>query len=398
EDLADHARGIEPGEPGKVHTGLGLPHALQHAAGPGPQRKDVPRPAKIRRVTVTADGHVDGARAVARRDAGGDAELPLRIDADGERGAQLLGVPLGHLREAELVTALRGERKADEPAPVDRHEIDHLRRDELGRADEITLGLAVFIVRYDDDLPAPQVVDGLVDRAECHPVSAFTYVPMVSASRCTRSPGRRKPSVVARKVNGMSETWMRPGSEIALTVRLTPSTVIEPRGMVTAATPAGTRMSRSRASSRSATASTVPTPSTCPWTRWPPRRSPTRSARSRFTASPGVNSRKRVRSSEVRTTCALNSPELVAVTVRHAPSTATLSPRPRSSYGAAIVRSSPPSGPGAARRTSPTAVTIPVNMAPGRERGGCRPRVRAGSLRSSARPTPATPQEAPTRR
>ena len=49
EDLADDPGRDQPGEPGEVHAGLGLPHPLQHAAGPRAQREDVARAGADRR-------------------------------------------------------------------------------------------------------------------------------------------------------------------------------------------------------------------------------------------------------------------------------------------------------------------------------------------------------------
>ena len=57
--------------------------------------------------------HVDGGGAIGRGDAGGDAEAAVGVDADGERGAELLGVVLHHLGQAQLVAALPGQRQAD---------------------------------------------------------------------------------------------------------------------------------------------------------------------------------------------------------------------------------------------------------------------------------------------
>ena len=68
--------------------------------------------------------------------------------------------------EPELVAALAGERQADESAAVQRHEVDHLGRDQLGRAHEVALVLAVLVVRDDHDLAVAQVLDRLLDRAE----------------------------------------------------------------------------------------------------------------------------------------------------------------------------------------------------------------------------------------
>ena len=49
QDLADHPRGNEPREPREIHARLGLPHALEHAAGPGAEREDVAGAAEIGR-------------------------------------------------------------------------------------------------------------------------------------------------------------------------------------------------------------------------------------------------------------------------------------------------------------------------------------------------------------
>ena len=90
-----------------------------------------------------------------------DAETPLGVDAHGERGGLILGVAIGHLRQAELIATVAGERETDEPAPMQGHEVDHLGRDQLGGANEVALVFAVFVVRDDDDLAVLQVFDGL---------------------------------------------------------------------------------------------------------------------------------------------------------------------------------------------------------------------------------------------
>src|SRR6185437_6881128 len=270
-DLADDAGRHQASEARQVHAGLGLPDPLEHAPGPGAKRKDVAGTPKVRRHRGRIDGDVDRGGAVGGRDAGGHPEAPLGVDAHREGGGQLLRVALGHLREAQLVAPLAGERQADEAAAVQRHEVDEVGRHHLGRADEVALVLAILVIGHDDDLAVAQVVDGLLDGAEgAHEAprsprarsSAATYLPSASASRCTRSPGRRSPSVVCCKVNGMREIWITPGRGIAFTVRLTPSTVMEPSGTVTRATSAVTPRSSNRASWRSDTCSTLPRPST----------------------------------------------------------------------------------------------------------------------------------------
>src|SRR3546814_9652285 len=71
------------------------------------------------------DRDVNGGGAIGRRDAGRDAEPPLGVDADGECGAELFGIPVRHLRQAELVAALAGEGEADQAAPVQGRSEEH---------------------------------------------------------------------------------------------------------------------------------------------------------------------------------------------------------------------------------------------------------------------------------
>jgi hypothetical protein len=54
-----------------------------------------------------------------------------------------------------------------------------------------------------------------------------TYLASTSTSRLTRSPTDAEPSVVSSRVVGMSET-VKESPSTPTTVRLTPSTVIEP--------------------------------------------------------------------------------------------------------------------------------------------------------------------------
>ncbi len=106
-------------------------------------------------------------------------------------------------------------------------------------------------------MPAAEVLEGLLDRIEAH--LAF-HAPQVRRGELAHVladgvglemhpvPRTRSPSVVCCKVNGMRETWITPGRGIAFTVRLTPSTAIEPSGTETSATAGGTATSISVAS------------------------------------------------------------------------------------------------------------------------------------------------------
>src|SRR5262249_37874875 len=102
-------------------------------------------------------------------------------------------------------------------------------------------------------------------------------------------------------------------------------------------------------------------PSTCPLTRWPPRRSAKRNAFSRFTRAPAGN--PAVVASVSGDTSASKPPAPRTTTVRHTPFTAMLSPiatSARSRPPALTARRNPPAA-GVAVVTVPTAATIPEN-------------------------------------
>jgi hypothetical protein len=60
-----------------------------------------------------------------------------------------------------LLAALAGQGQADQAAAVFGHEIDRVRRDLLGRHDQIAFVLAIFIIHDDDHAPLAQIFDNL---------------------------------------------------------------------------------------------------------------------------------------------------------------------------------------------------------------------------------------------
>jgi hypothetical protein len=224
--LADDAARVEPGEPREVDGRLGLPGALQHAAGLGLEREDVAGLHEVLRPGRRVDRHLDGAGAVVRGDAGAD---PLAcLDGDGERGLEGRLVLGRHQVEAELVAAVGRQGEADQPATVGRHEVDRLGRGELCRQREVALVLAVLGVADDDHASGADVLERLLDRAEgAHACSFSRYLASTSTSKFTVRPGAADPNVVRSKVSGISETSNATAST-ALTVRDTPSTAIDP--------------------------------------------------------------------------------------------------------------------------------------------------------------------------
>ena len=163
-DLADDARRREAREPRQVDGCLGLPGALEHAAGAGAQREDVSGLDEVVGGRGGIDGDLDRAGAVVRGDPGGDAFA--RLDRDGERCAEGRLVLVGHLAQPELLTPLRREAEADQAAGVRRHEVDRLGRDELRRDREVALVLAVLVVDHDDEPARADLLDGLLDGRE----------------------------------------------------------------------------------------------------------------------------------------------------------------------------------------------------------------------------------------
>ena len=100
--LTDDTRGRQAREPRQVDSGLGLPGALENAAGPRFQREDVAGLDEIggRTRDRSRPGSFAPGRAPRSR---GDAFAGL--DRDRERGAVRRLVVVGHLAEAELGSA-----------------------------------------------------------------------------------------------------------------------------------------------------------------------------------------------------------------------------------------------------------------------------------------------------
>jgi hypothetical protein len=151
----------------------------------------MPGPAQIGGYRGRVDRYVDRGGPVGGGDAGSDAEAPLCVDADSERGGELLGVPFRHGDQAKLVAAVPRQCETDQSTAVQRHEVDHLGSSELRGADEVSLVLPILVVGNDDDLPVSEIVNRLLDSTECRHVlgsrpsasRAATYFAMVSASR-----------------------------------------------------------------------------------------------------------------------------------------------------------------------------------------------------------------------
>ena len=99
--------------------------AAQHAIGHGAQRENVAGPHEGIGMGRGVCEQAQGVGAVGGGNAGGDALGG--IHAHGEGGFLALVVAACHLRQVELLGARCGQRRTDQPAAVDGHEIDHFR-------------------------------------------------------------------------------------------------------------------------------------------------------------------------------------------------------------------------------------------------------------------------------
>ncbi len=103
-------------------------------------------------------------RPVVRRNAGRDAFARF----DGNRERRLVPGLVGrrHELQIELLGAVARQRKADEPAPVLRHEVHGFRRAHLRRNDKIAFVLAVLGIDQNEHLAVARVLDDVLDRGE----------------------------------------------------------------------------------------------------------------------------------------------------------------------------------------------------------------------------------------
>src|SRR5215831_12861310 len=284
EDLGHHAGRGEPGQPGQIHRGLGVPGPAEHPAFGVAQREDMPGPDDLIRLGRGVDKDPHGPRPVRGGDAGGDAVAG--VHADRERGPHMLLVVAGHRGQLQPVQVFTQHGRADQAAGVPDRERHQLRRGLAGREHDVALVLPVRVVHHHDraarrdlgDSPldavegdAPALRPGHDRTAAGSPCSIrSTYLPITSVSRLTPLPGGTPPRVVAASVAGMrltSNQGRSPGPPPrADTVRLTPSTAIEPFSTRYRARPGGTMILTTSQRSPLTRVVTVPTPSTWPWT------------------------------------------------------------------------------------------------------------------------------------
>jgi hypothetical protein len=126
----------------EVDRGLGQPRPREHTAGAADDGNDVAGHHDVIRTGIRRHRGADRRRAVARRDAGGDAAA--RLDRGAVRAAHNRRRIGRHQRNAELTQAFLGECQAHETTAVHGHEIDRLRRHHVGGHAELRLARLRF--------------------------------------------------------------------------------------------------------------------------------------------------------------------------------------------------------------------------------------------------------------
>jgi hypothetical protein len=145
-----------------------VPHALKYASLARSERRDVARTTEIRGDSFGIDGNADRLGPILRAHTGRDAEALIGINADGEGGTIFLGIDFTLLSELQLVGALSREREAYPSTGFADHEVDHLRRDQLCRANQVALVLAILIVCDDDQFTGLDIGYCLFDSSKLH--------------------------------------------------------------------------------------------------------------------------------------------------------------------------------------------------------------------------------------
>ena len=261
-DLREHTGRVLTSKTGEVHSGLGVPGPFQHTTGLVSQGVHVAGSGQVPRLGIRVEDRLDRPATVGGGDTGGGALGS--VNRNGERRSTHICVIGNHHRKIELIETLANDGETDDAAGVSEHHANLVRRGIFGSNDEIAFVLTIFVIDHYHHLPAGDRLDYLLDPCERHSLasnSLSTYLAITSFSRFTVSPGFRKPRVVKSSVCGIRATENDP-AVIAATVRLTPSTVIEPFSTVNDMRAAGASMVINVPPSSWLMALTTPTPST----------------------------------------------------------------------------------------------------------------------------------------
>ena len=165
-DLADDAGGCQTCHPRQVDGRLGLPSPDKHSTFPGSQRKHVSGTCQVGGTASRIDTSQNRAGPVRGGDSGRDALA--RIYRFAKRRPEIRRILRRNQGQAQRIALFTGQRYADQPPAVRRHEVDDLRSDFFGRDGKIAFILTILVV-YDDQYAAgANLLQGLRNRNELH--------------------------------------------------------------------------------------------------------------------------------------------------------------------------------------------------------------------------------------
>ncbi len=163
-DFTNDTCGWKPSEGCEIDGCLSVPRATQGAAGHRLERENVARLHEGVCADVRIGEKLNGAGAVSRGNARADA--CGGINGDGESGALDLSIATGHGREIKCFSALATDGGADQAATVDGHEGDVFGGAKGGRADEIGLVFAIWVIGHDHKSACGNLGNDFVNGAE----------------------------------------------------------------------------------------------------------------------------------------------------------------------------------------------------------------------------------------
>ena len=166
EDFADDGGGIEARQAGQIDGGLRVTCAPQDATRFALQREDMTGLHKICSRANPGCKHLNRQCAVVGADARGDA--PGGVDGYREIRLMHFAVVGDHALQPQLAGALLGDRRANQPPAMLRHEIDGRIGDFRCRHDEIAFVFTISVISDDDHAALSDVCDGVRDGIKMH--------------------------------------------------------------------------------------------------------------------------------------------------------------------------------------------------------------------------------------
>ena len=166
EDFYDHGAGLVPRQAREVTACLGMPRPNQDTTGLRHQRKDMAWLNDIIRPGILFHRCLDGGGAVRRRNA--CCHAFSRFNRHGEIRTVQVTRRAHHQRQFQLLATLLRQRKANQAAPVTRHEVDIISSDQARCHHQVAFVFTVFVIHDDHHFSLAKILDYLFDAVQLH--------------------------------------------------------------------------------------------------------------------------------------------------------------------------------------------------------------------------------------